>query len=202
MKKSKLALVLFLTFISGIASADPVESIFKILDVITTPVGTNDQPPKPSNQTPSAPPINMATPIPEDESTTKTQLLIPKDKKTKTAIDEALPNIKKILSIHSCLKDWEGVRLLNQYALPGVNLMPRAYDSFTPPINIMQYHNKNKCVGIRSIDQFTMPALNALQYRVVYFAEDSGETMNYQFLMQKSEDGNWLLTDKSHRTYY
>ena len=195
MKKSKLALAVLLSLTSSIAnSADPAPSpLIKILDVLTGGAGTD-------NQAQAAPTIKLAEPASDSNTATKTQLVIPKDEKIKSAIDAALPNIKKILSIHSCLIDPQGLRLLNQYAMPGVNLESHGFGSGgpVPPIMTMQYHNKNKCVGVRSIDQFSMPALNALQYRVVYFANDSGETRSYQFLLQKSEDGNWLLTDRSY----
>lgn len=197
MKPSRLALIFLLVFTSNLASADPVGSILKILDAITTPAETNGQTPNAPEQSPTAPPIKMADPVPESETTTKTQLIIPKDEKIKTAIDAALPNIKKILSIHSCLQDDQGLRLLNKYSMPGVKWGGPYGNNIRPPIPLMQYHNKNKCVGVRTIDHFTMPALNALQYRVVYFADDSGETQNYQFLMQQSEDGSWLLTERS-----
>jgi hypothetical protein len=38
-----------------------------------------------------------------------------------------------------------------------------------------------------------MPAMNALQFRTVYFADDSGETLKYQFLFKKMDDGSWKI---------
>jgi hypothetical protein len=38
-----------------------------------------------------------------------------------------------------------------------------------------------------------MPALNALQFRAVYYADDSGETISYLYLIKKSDDGTWKL---------
>ena len=57
----------------------------------------------------------------------------------------------------------------------------------------MKYHNTNKCVSVSTIDQWTMPALNALQFRAVYFADDSGETFNFYYLFKKSDDGSWKI---------
>lgn len=150
-------------------------------------------------RTPAPPPIVMATPLDEKQAT-KTQLVIPKDEKIKAAVDGALPNIKKILAVHSCIQDYYGMRALNQYALPGLDMgLLRDYSywghvtDLNPPILQMRYHDKNKCVGVRSIEKFFMPALNALEFSIIYFAEDSGETIKYKAIMKKADDGNWLL---------
>jgi len=65
---------------------------------------------------------------------------------------------------------------------------------FSYPIFNMRHHNKNRCVGVRAIDQWSMPALNVLQFRVVYFAEDSGEAANFFIQFKLSDGGAWLLS--------
>lgn len=57
----------------------------------------------------------------------------------------------------------------------------------------LKYHDPSKCVDIRVIDRFGLLALNALAFRVVYLAKDSGETIDFGFLFKKTDDGSWLL---------
>jgi len=137
---------------------------------------------------------------PEAAKSKPTQMIVPSDKRTTAAIDEALPTIKKILAIHQCIKDYESLRLMNVYAVPGVNMashMGFQYD-FYPNSGNMKYHDKNKCVSVSALDQWTMPALNALNFRAVYFAEDSGETVNFAYQFKKMGDGSWKIADFEH----
>lgn len=127
-----------------------------------------------------------------------TQLIVPDDKKVAAAMTEALPTIKKILSIHQCLKNSAGLRQMNFYAVPGSDMtrFENSYDSthtFGLPIYRMEYHDKNKCLSVQALDQWVMPALNALLFRAVYFADDSGETSNFIYLFQKTDDGSWKI---------
>lgn len=125
-----------------------------------------------------------------------TQLIVPSDKVVAAAMNEALPTIKKILSIHQCLKNSAGLRQMNFYAVTGVDMTryENPYDSTIGlPIVNMKYHDKNKCLSVQAIDQWSMPALNALLFRAVYFADDSGETANFLYLFKKTDDGSWKI---------
>jgi len=51
---------------------------------------------------------------------------------------------------------------------------------------------------VQVIDQWKMPALNALAFRVVYFADDSGESDVFFYYLRKSAAGNWQL-ERFHR---
>ena len=130
---------------------------------------------------------------PEAGQGKQTKLVIPNDKRVSTAINEALPTIKKVLAIHQCLKDDEGMRQLNIYAVTGVNMRDgHGYIEITP-ITRMKYHDKNKCVSVQALDQWTMPALNALNFRVVFFGDDSGEVSNFEYFFKKTDDGSWKI---------
>lgn len=134
---------------------------------------------------------------PEAGQSKPVQLIVPSDKRVAAAIDEALPTIKKILAIHQCVKDHESLRQMNFYAVPGVDMSNRPYDGYRyhfPNSPDMKYHDQNKCVSVSTIDQWIMPALNALQFRAVYFADDSGETDNFTYLFKKVDDGSWKIT--------
>lgn len=129
-----------------------------------------------------------------------TQLVVPSDKRTAAAIDEAMPTVKKILGIHQCIKDGESRRQMNVYAVPGVNLAQGGAgfgsEAYYPNSTwYMKYHNYDKCVSVTTLDQWVMPALNALQFRAVYFADDSGETVNFGYLLKKQDDGSWKIAD-------
>lgn len=132
----------------------------------------------------------------ESSQGTATQLIVPNDKSAADALDAALPTVKKVIGIHQCIKDEASTRLLNFHAVPGkenqlfskIFLAGPVY-----PIGRMQYHDKNKCVGVRTIDQVALLARNTLRLRVVYFAEDSGEATNYLMLFKKVDDGTWKL---------
>lgn len=125
-----------------------------------------------------------------------TQLIVPEDKNVAAAMSEALPTIKKILSIHQCLKNSAGLRQMNFYAVPGMDMSryENPYNSTIGlPIVNMEYHDKNKCLSVQALDQWAMPALNALLFRAVYFADDSGETSNFIYLFKKTDDGSWKI---------
>lgn len=130
---------------------------------------------------------------PDTSKSKPTQLIVPKDKRVATAMDEALPIIKKVLGIHQCLKNAESIRQLNTYAVNGVDLTRNNYYGFPNSDAWMKYHDRNKCVSVRAIDQWSMPALNALLFRAVYFADDSGETVNFLYLFKKTDDGSWEI---------
>lgn len=130
---------------------------------------------------------------PEAGQSKPTKVVIPNDKRMSTAIDEALPTIKKVLAIHQCLKDSDGMRSLNIYAVTGVDMRDGHGYSDITPISRMKYHDKNKCVSVQALDQWTMPALNALNFRVVFFGDDSGEVSNFEYYFKKTDDGSWKI---------
>ena len=127
----------------------------------------------------------------------QTQLVVPADKTAEAALDAALPNIKKVIAIHQCMKDGSNARLFAPLAVVGGenNIFVHGLQTGVyAPIPITRYHDKNKCVGVRAIDQVTLLALNALQLRVVYLAESSGEASNFQMQFLKASDGSWKLS--------
>lgn len=143
---------------------------------------------------------SMATPSGSDQVA---QVVIPSDKRVRSAIDEAMPTIKTVLGIHQCVRTHDSLRQLNFHALSGVDMIKQTDSRYSYPNmdpngrgtmgNGMKYHDTNKCVDIRAIDKFAMPALNALNFRVVYFANDSGETVNFNYSFRKVDDGTWKL---------
>lgn len=125
------------------------------------------------------------------------KLVIPKDKKVAVAMEEALSTIQKVLSIHQCMKEWQSLRQLNVFAIPGLDMTQRSGGmgyGFPNSQVFMKFHDRNKCVGVTVIDGWSMPALNALLFRTVFFAEDSGETVNFLYMFKRVDDGSWKLS--------
>ena len=122
------------------------------------------------------------------------KMLFPNDKRMSVAVDEAIPYIEKVVNIHRCIKDFDSIRFLNIYAVPGVQLV--GISNFPNSDAFMKYHDHNKCVSIRTLDEWQMPALNALRFRVVYIADDSGETVNFGYLFKKMDDGSWKIGER------
>ena len=135
----------------------------------------------------------MATPS-ADPNQPDTQLIVPSEPRVKTSMDEALPIVKKVLAIHQCIKDG-GMQQLNFLAVPGVDFTPQwGMNGSWPNSSLyMRYHDRNKCLSIRQIDNWEMPALNALTFRAIYFSIDSGETVSFSYLMKRVDDGSWKL---------
>jgi hypothetical protein len=119
-----------------------------------------------------------------------TELIEPSDKPTLTALEQSLPTIKKVLAIQSCIQDGGSMRALNPYAVPGRDL---STPYWSVPIQLTRYHDKNICMSVSRLDEWSMPALNSLRFRSVFFADDSGETNTTYFYMRKMEDGQWKL---------
>lgn len=126
------------------------------------------------------------------ESTTETRIEVPNDPRVTEAFNAALPNIKRVLGIHKCIKNDDGMRLLNREAVPGVAMI-ESYWAYPNSRSNVKYHDRHKCMTVRAIDHVSMPALNALVMRVVYFADDSGETINFSLMFKKLEGNQWLL---------
>lgn len=124
-----------------------------------------------------------------------TQLIYPKEKTVAAAMETAMPNITKVISLHRCMKSGESLRLLNFHAITGKDFKSEMYNGYGYPNSVAhtKYHDRNNCMAARTLDQWSMPALNALQFRAVYFAEDSGETVNFQYVFKRAEDGSWKI---------
>lgn len=131
----------------------------------------------------------------------KPQIETPADVQTATVKDEAMLTIQAVLTNHQCINAPRTLRRLNIFTVPG-NDMDKL-DIYINDVGLgypntsayMKYHDHDKCVRVTALDQWTQPALNALQFRAVYFADDSGETVNFRYLFRKADDGTWKLAD-------
>lgn len=137
----------------------------------------------------------IATHPPQDNGKS-VELIVPNDKTTEAAMEAALPVIKKVLSIHQCVTHVDGMRQLNFHSVPGADFTQVAWYKY--PMGGMRYHDKSRCLSVRTLDSWVMPALNALVFRAVYFAEDSGETAVHALRFMRGPDGTWRLAAISH----
>ena len=107
-----------------------------------------------------------------------------------TALQQASPAIKKIVQFLACFPGDPG-NYLEQFAAPGNTLV-----GYPSPLMVMKYAPKTMCVNVVRIDDWQMPALNALSFRVVYQSSVSGETDIEHYTLQRQLDGTWLLLDR------
>lgn len=178
MKKTVLAIAL-LTLVSSMGYAE------------TAALGNSEKAQTSGGKQSINPAVSNAREEPDESKSKQKKPLFPNDLKKSAAIDEALPYMEKPVALHRCMSDYDSVRLLNIYAVPGVQLM--GLTTLPNSSLFMKYHDLNKCLSMRTIDQWEMPALNALTFRIVYIADDSGETVNIAYLFKKMDDGSWKL---------
>lgn len=135
------------------------------------------------------------------------------NKKLDAQFNEASPVISQALEVHRCLKrlnnDFNGqlasLRALNPYLVPGLDATKMQIDGMIKnlaPAFQFQYASQSKCVGISQIDSIAAVANNALSFRVVYLATDSGETTNFWYKTQKQDNGDWKILAISASGYF
>lgn len=105
------------------------------------------------------------------------------------AINEAMPNIKKLVALASCqwgrfLTDDRHLKGLGPILHPEHGWMDAPAFSYAP---------KGKCVDVIRISEWSMPAKNVLKFKVMYYSEDAGETTICKGEMTK-EEGVWLVS--------
>lgn len=100
---------------------------------------------------------------------------------------EAWPVIEKVIGVVSCYPEWNPSRYIGQYLAPGMNSMEVA-----APMHTMNYHPKTQCVSVARMDNWSMPARNAIAFRAVYLSDSSGESKSFNYELVKQPDGAWL----------
>ncbi len=108
----------------------------------------------------------------------------------KSSVAEAAPTIARFVERLGCLADNTGASALSEFAASEVNL---GYTLFRP-MRETPYHNKGACLTVIRVHGWRAPANNALQFEVVYKAEDSGEGAKSSHEVVRQPDGIWLFT--------
>jgi len=113
------------------------------------------------------------------------------DTRMQALITDATPTIKEFIEKVSCLpagsNGFSNSRRLAVYAASGANLFIES------PLNSTPYHNKSACLTVKRIHGWGSSALNALNFEVVYIAQDSGESTKTNHQMVKQPNGAWLF---------
>ena len=115
-----------------------------------------------------------------------------KDNLLKIMIAEAKPTIEKVLEMQACFYPSHSYGL---YKSGGGN-------HFYVPDGSFSFHNKLECVNVQRVKDWKMIANNAFRFNVVYVAEDSGQSAQMGYEMQKQPDGVWLFNKNNFNQVY
>ena len=115
-----------------------------------------------------------------------------KDNLLKTMIAEARPTMEKVLEMQACFYPSHSYGL---YKSDGGN-------HFYVPDGSFSFHNKLECVNVQRVKDWKMIANNAFRFNVVYVAEDSGQSAQMGYEMQKQPDGIWLFNKNNFNQVY
>lgn len=112
-----------------------------------------------------------------------------KDKNLLAARAEAEPTIKKVIGTLACLStsDVFPGKYVGPYLVEGVSHRVSA------PMSAMRYHPKEQCLNVARLDNWSMPAKNAIAFRVVYVSGASDESQERRYELVKQPDGAWLF---------
>jgi hypothetical protein len=112
--------------------------------------------------------------------------------KLRPLVADAAPAIASFLDQLACLADYTAASALNASAAPGIDLQNRY--AMLRPMRGAQYHDKGTCMSVMRVNGWKAPANNALQFEVVYKADDSGEVAKLQHEVVRQPDGSWLVS--------
>ena len=150
--------------------------------VTNTPASNNNAPAQ-------LPGIAMITPTQQSKiSKELSKKIAQRDMQTK--ITEASKTIQPFLERRACIVETRAISSLNIYAAPNNDFTFR----FGPLTTMMRYHDKAQCLTVAKIHGWKSPALNALQFEVLFLAEDSAETVKGYHELVKQPDGEWLFS--------
>ncbi len=115
------------------------------------------------------------------------------DPKAQLIIAQATPKMRAFIERLSCIRQYNdgGSAVLQNMAAPGVS-----FKFFVPPMHGTKAHNKSSCLTVASVvlKVANTKAGDALQIKVSYLAEDSGETTTSNHEINKNNKGVWWFT--------
>jgi hypothetical protein len=122
------------------------------------------------------------------------------DAKAQLLIVQATPKMRSFIERLSCIRQYNdgGTAALQALAAPGVS-----FQAFVPPMHATKKHSKMSCLTVSGIiikpastqvKAGGVAALDALQVKVSYVAEDSGETTTSNHEINKNIKGVWWFT--------
>lgn len=122
------------------------------------------------------------------------------DVKVQTMMTQATPKMRSFIERLSCIRQYNdgGTAGLQALAAPGVS-----FKFFVPPMHGTKNHSKVSCLTVVSVQVKPastqvkpggVKAGDALQIKVSYLAEDSGETTTSNHEINKNAKGVWWFT--------
>ena len=110
-------------------------------------------------------------------------------------VNSARERASTIIGVQACSNRLSADRILGKWVAPG----ERPETIINTPIYQLQYHDKNSCLSVDRIDNFTEPAKNALSFRVAFVSDSSGESIINNYTLVRQADGAWLITKAADR---
>ncbi len=111
--------------------------------------------------------------------------------KIKAMVKEAAPEISAYIEKVACLADYKGLSAMDIFGTPGTPLGSMLGGS--RPMRTMSYHDKSQCLSVKRVHGWKAPANNALEFEVIYSADDSGEAGKMTHEAVRQPDGTWLF---------
>lgn len=115
------------------------------------------------------------------------------DIKSMANVNQANPKIRAFVERLSCLRQYNdgGSAVLQAMAAPDVS-----FKFFVPPMHGTKAHNKNSCLTVSAIGlkPISFQGAAAIQIKVSYVADDSGETTTSNHEINKNNKGVWWFT--------
>lgn len=109
----------------------------------------------------------------------------------KEGTDELWPTLDRWVERIACINHYEGARSIDEFAAPRASMVIKYMHAY--PMSFMRYHDIDQCLSVLRLQGWRMPADNALQFEVVFRADDSGETTTSQHEAVRQPDGSWLF---------
>jgi hypothetical protein len=115
------------------------------------------------------------------------------DPKAISTINQATPKMRAFIERLSCIRQYNdgGSAVLQNMAAPGVS-----FKFFVPPMHGTKVHNKSTCLTVTNVllKPVAFQGATAIQIKVSYLAEDSGETTTSNHEINKNNKGVWWFT--------
>ena len=115
------------------------------------------------------------------------------DAKAVNDINQASPKMRAFIERLSCIRQYNdgGSATLQALAAPSAS-----FKFFVPPMHGTKVHNKGTCLTVTNVllKPVTFQGAPAIQIKVSYLAEDSGETTTSNHEINKNSKGVWWFT--------
>lgn len=116
----------------------------------------------------------------------------PHPERLKPATSDLMPTLSAFIERMGCIGERSAAASLDEFAAPGQTFR---YSHGTFPLFKTKYHDRNQCMTVIRVHGWKMPADNAVQFEVVFKADESSETAKTRHEVVRQPDGSWLFTE-------